>query len=277
MDYQEFPVPRELQRHVQCVWRLRDPAPAATAQTIYPDGRCELIVHLATAPRCWDSIDGWHDQSRHLFAAQRVTAVRLESRGPLDCVGVRLAPAASALVAARSLPQLRDRIVNLTSVARGLSSALGRAAAAFVAGDATMLWRLLARRCAKFSIDARMESAATRIERSAGQLRIEAVARAAGMSARGFQTRFRASVGLTPKEFARLARLQATLRALDQRDVNLSSLAADAGFADQAHATRELKRITGLAPAKLRAELRRDRAGDAAVRLAAAFVRGYAV
>jgi len=55
-------------------------------------------------------------------------------------------------------------------------------------------------------------------------------------------------------------------------------VASDRGFADQAHVTRELRRVTGLTPARLRAELRRHLAGeddgDAAVRMAAAFVRG---
>jgi len=50
----------------------------------------------------------------------------------------------------------------------------------------------------------------------------------------------------------------------------------ESSFADQAHATRELRRVTGHTPARLRAALRQDRDGDATVRLAAAFVRGYA-
>jgi transcriptional regulator GlxA family with amidase domain len=96
------------------------------------------------------------------------------------------------------------------------------------------------------------------------------------MSLRNFQIRFGGQVGVTPKEFARLIRLQATLRAIDAGNSNISEVAADGGFADQSHATRELRRVTGLAPAKLRAALRRNREGDAAVRLAAAFVRGFA-
>jgi AraC-like DNA-binding protein len=68
-------------------------------------------------------------------------------------------------------------------------------------------------------------------------------------------------------------RLQATLRALDG-DAPLADLASSTGFADQAHATREIKRVTGLTPARLRDELHRDRGGDAAIRIAAAFVRG---
>jgi AraC-like DNA-binding protein len=275
MDYREHPVPETLRRHIACVWRLTDDAPAGTPQTIYPDGRCELLVHLAPPPECWDMETGWLRQAPTLFAAQRLTAVRLRVTQPLDCLGLRLRPAASGLVAGASLGAHRDRIVDLAGIDRAFSRNLRAAMREFAQGNAERLWQLLARACARHELDARMELAAARLESSAGKIRIETAARAAGMSMRGFQIRFRQSVGTTPKEFARLMRLQATLHALDG-DTRLSDLAADTGFSDQAHATRELQRVTGLTPARLRAELRRDREGDVAVRLAAAFVRGHA-
>ncbi len=275
MDYLQHPPPPALARHVESVWRLRAPVPDGV-QTIYPDGRCEIIVHLAGPPRCWDAADGWHEQARTLFAAQRVTAVRLASRGALDCVGVRLMPAASALVAPRGLGQLRDRIVDLATLDSPLSQALRGAARRFAAGDAGALWRLLERRCAAHAVDARIERATARLEATGGRARIDAIARAAALSIRGLQTRFRAQVGLAPKEFARVLRLQATLRALDTHDASLAAIASETGFADQAHVTRELKAVTGLTPARLRAALRADRGGDAAIEIAAAFVRGHA-
>jgi AraC-like DNA-binding protein len=117
-----------------------------------------------------------------------------------------------------------------------------------------------------------------RIESSAGRVRIETLARASHLSMRGFQVRFRAEVGLTPKEFARLTRLQAMLRALESADAGIAAVAADSGFTDLAHVTRELRRVTGHTPARLRDALRRhlkgDNDADAAVRMAAAFVRG---
>jgi AraC-like DNA-binding protein len=275
MDYREYPVPEALQRHIRCVWRLRDDAPGGSPQTIYPDGRCELIVHLGPPPECWDAVAGWHRQASSLFAAQRVTAVRLRATAPLDCLGVRLRPAASALLGARVLEAHRDRIADLVDIDPVFSRNLRAAMRGFVRDDDAKLWRLLAAACARHALDARIESATARLESSAGKARVVAAARAAGMSMRGFQIRFRQCVGTTPKEFARLMRLQATLRALDG-DASLSELAADTGFSDQAHVTRELRRVTGLTPARLRTELRRDREGDAAVRLAAAFVRGHA-
>jgi AraC-like DNA-binding protein len=274
MDYREHGVPEGLHRHIRCVWHLRDSAPDGSVQTIYPDGHCELIVHLKSPPQCWQASLGWHTQAPVLFAAQRVTAVRLRATRSFDCVGLRLRPAVSGLLGAAALAAHRDHIVDLAKIDSGFSRELRAAAGGFVRGDDAALWRLLDRRCAAFEPDVRMENAAERLESSAGRARIDAVARSAGLSARGFQIRFRQCVGTTPKEFARLVRLQATLRALDGT-VSLSELAADRGFADQAHATRELRRITGLTPAKLRAALNLDRDGDSAVRLAAAFVRGY--
>ena len=275
MDYRQYPVPDELRRQVASLWRLSDASPAGSIETIYPDGYCELIVHLRTPPQYWDAADGWHQQADTLFAAQRVTAVKLCVRQPLDCVGIRLQPAASDMLAGRVLAKLRDRIVDLAGLDAGFSKSLRAAARALAEGSAAAVWRLMARRAAAHVLDESIEAAVARIAATHGNARVDAMVRASGMSTRSFQTKFRGCVGLTPKEFMRLMRLQATLRALDESDADISGLAIDRGFADQAHATRDLRRVTGLTPAKLRAELRRDRAGEAAVRLAAAFIRGY--
>jgi AraC-like DNA-binding protein len=273
VDYQEYPVPAELRRHFACVWRLKDAQPRGGIQTIYPDGRCELIALLDTRSRLWDAVIGWHDQAETLFAAQRVTAVQFEARGPLDDVGVRVQPAASALLAP-SLAPLRDRVVDLAGLDPGVSRELAAAARAFTAGHPEALWKLLGRLAANHAIDEKIEASVTRIVASDGATRVDTLARAAGWSLRTLQTRFLAQVGLTPKEFARLLRLQATLRALDGNSP-LAELASDAGFSDQAHATREVKRVTGLPLSRLREALQRDRDASTAIEIAAAFVRGH--
>jgi len=276
MDYREYSPPPELANHIECLWRLRQPRAAGAPQTIYPDGRCELVVHLATPPRCWDDVRGWHVQAPVLFAAQRVVAVRLEAVGRLNCIGVRLRPAVSNVLLPRAGARHRDQVVDLATLDREFARSLDAAARRFARGSPRSLWRLLENTCDGVPVDARIAAAVERLERDAGRTRIDSLARAAALSMRGFQLRFRASVGLTPKEFARLSRLQATLHALDGSDETISAVASDRGFADQAHASRELRRVTGHTPARLRHALRQNRDGDAAVRMAAAFVRGYA-
>lgn len=272
VEYREYPPPAHLRGHIACVWRLSDAQPRAGVQTIYPDGRCELIARLSGRSRLWDAVDGWHEQAPTLFAAQRVTAVQFEPIGVMDDIGVRLQPAASTLVV-RALAPLRDRVADLAALDGTVSRELAAAARAFADGSERRLWELLAHLCARCVVDDKIAAAAATLDAGGGQVRIETLAADAGLGIRSLQTRFLASVGLTPKEFANVARLQAMLRALDG-DAPLADLASDSGFSDQAHATREIKRVTGFTLARLRDELQRDRDGGTAIEIAAAFVRG---
>ena len=131
MDYQEFAPPAALAGQVACAWRLRDATPPDAPRTIFPDGHCELIVHLGMPPQCWDAVDGWHPQARTLFAAQRVAAVRLRASGVLDCVGVRLRPARSNAVMPGAALRFRDRVVDLATLDAPFARALARAARNF--------------------------------------------------------------------------------------------------------------------------------------------------
>ncbi len=276
MQYREFEVPAALRRHVQCVWRLQDAAPSPDPQVVYPDGRCELIVHLGS-PMCRLEPDGaWKPQAAVLFAAQPRAPVRLAAQGSVDCLGVRLQPAASAAIAGDRLPALRDQIVALDTLDPALVGALAAAARQFDGGgvDAT-LWELLAERLLPFPLDSRIEAATAELEHRPGGQRVPDLARTAAMSLRSFQVNFLHAIGLTAKEFARVQRLRATLRLLDAGGSALADIAADTGFADQSHATRELHHLTGLTPARLSKALREQREGERTLQLAAAFVRGY--
>jgi AraC-like DNA-binding protein len=274
MHYQEHEVPAPLRRHVECVWRLK--TQPAGAQTIFPDGRCELIVHFTQAPRIWTADNGWQQQAQVLFAAQHRTAIRLDTDGELDCLGIRLTPAASAAVAGSRLPDLQDRAVDLSTLTASFATTLAGCAARFNADqDAADLWRQLASRLLSYEIDDRIETAVARLEEAGGQARIPSIATAVAMSLRAFQMRFLECVGLRAKEFARITRLQAMIRSLDAEVESLSQLATAAGFSDQPHATREVSHFTGTTPATLRAALRHGRYDEDTIRLAAAFVRGH--
>lgn len=64
---------------------------------------------------------------------------------------------------------------------------------------------------------------------------------------------FQDSLGLSPKEFNNIIRIQAALEEL-KTNGSLTSLAYQLGFADQAHFTRTFKRFTGLTPKGYRKE-----------------------
>jgi AraC-like DNA-binding protein len=275
VSYREFEPPPALRRHVRCLWHLALEGGSGHVETIYPDGCCELIVHRKGPMHAFSVAAGWRQQERCLFAAQQRAAIRLTAHADADCVGVRLQPAASAVLGKMPLGALRDRILDLAAIDAGFSGRLCAAAAgrdikASVAAVCTVLEAHLP----AWRIDERIETAVRRLETCDGTGPIAPLAAASGMSERSFQNAFKEQVGLSAKEFARIQRLQATIRMLDAGVGSMAELAAERGFADQAHATREVRRVTGTTPARLRDALCRDRDADSSLRLAAAFVRG---
>lgn len=272
--YQETTPPAALRQHVQCMWRLQGPPEPGHIDTIYPDGRCELIVHLGAAPNVRTAGRDWVQQSNRLFSGQLRHAIQLKSDEAIDCLGIRLQPAASAALAQPLLADLRDRIVDLDAVDSDFAHAL-RSVVSDISGPGAppSLWRLLEVRLLGYAVDAAVERTVRGIEEQQGQCRVAQLARESCISIRNLQTRFLDAVGLSPKEFARIVRLQATLKGLDESAEPLSELAVSAGFADQAHASRELRRLTGLTPARLRNALRAQRDDDRTLQMAAAFIR----
>lgn len=72
-----------------------------------------------------------------------------------------------------------------------------------------------------------------------------------GLSARQLRRRFHAAVGYGPKTLERVLRFRRAVDAIDGGRTDLAGIALDAGYADQAHLTRECTRLAGLPPARL--------------------------
>jgi AraC-like DNA-binding protein len=71
---------------------------------------------------------------------------------------------------------------------------------------------------------------------------------------RSLRRRFAAEIGLSPKQWLKLRRLDGVLRdaALGDRNAPLVEVALEHGFADQAHLTRDMAHLAGTTPAVLR-------------------------
>jgi AraC-like DNA-binding protein len=77
---------------------------------------------------------------------------------------------------------------------------------------------------------------------------VQQAVQASGLSHRHLIAHFRDATGLAPKQHARVLRLQLALAALQAPAPQPAGIAADAGFADQAHFTREFRALTGVTP-----------------------------
>lgn len=93
------------------------------------------------------------------------------------------------------------------------------------------------------------------------RMRVGELADAFGWTPRRLERRFQSGLGVTPKLFIRLARLQLALALLQRAGLAgkssgaIASVAAQAGFSDPSHLAREVKALAGLAPSQLLAAL----------------------
>ena len=86
--------------------------------------------------------------------------------------------------------------------------------------------------------------------------RVDELAQALGISERQLRRRFHQAVGYGPKTLDRVLRfrrLVSQARAVSSGEIDLARVAADLGYADQAHMTRDSVRLTGMPPARLAA------------------------
>lgn len=252
MEYEELAPPPPLDELVHCFWFLRDAAGEAAGappQTVVPDGRVEIVLHLAEPFALVDGTEGHRPQEAALVGGQLTGPIRLAARGPSDVVGIRfrtdgarrvlpfpLAEIAGGVTSLGALlPKLAASLTDAATSARGpqaraaaLAGSLGRA----VRADASPL---LAR--AVTSLGSRQAPP------------LEALARELGVSVRTFERRLRHEIGLSPRALRRVLRFRRAFRLLDgtpQGDWTRVALAA--GYFDQAHLIRDFRHFAGAPP-----------------------------
>ncbi len=111
--------------------------------------------------------------------------------------------------------------------------------------------------------DDKIAGAVRIIEENRGEVRISEIATMVGLSVRQLERRFRASAGLTPKQYARARRIRATaINLLEKSEMNWANRAAEMGFTDQAHLTHEFSTLTGRSPNSFADKVKRIEHGE---------------
>ena len=106
-------------------------------------------------------------------------------------------------------------------------------------------------------LDTVVRTAVLAIVAARGEAPLAELAAAVQLSPRQLQRRFSTAVGLSPKQFARVRRLRSALQHLvSESPMSWTTVAADLGFADQAHLIREFGALAGLTPVAVAERIR---------------------
>ena len=233
--YFEWRAPAGLRDAVACVWAQVTTTAAGRPSLVLPDGCSDLI---------WE-------QGRGAYVAGPDT-------GPMPAdlpsgavvVGVRFRPSAGGPALGLPLSELLDQRVDLADLkpaaARDMPGSLAPdVAAARALGIAAGL-------ITEGPPDPAVSRAARLLRDPA--VRAEEVAADIGLSPRQLRRRCQAAVGYGPKTLQRVLRFRRFVSQVDAASparLDLAAVAADAGYADQAHLTRECAELSGLTPAAL--------------------------
>jgi AraC-like DNA-binding protein len=232
--YAEWRAPVPLRGAVACLWASVVPDDADEAALILPDACSDLI---------------WEQGAGCYVAGPDTGPARTVAKAGTVIVGVRFRPSAGGQVLGLPLSEIRDQRVPvadlLPAAGKRLPATLDPAEAAARALD------VAGRLVADAAPDSEVARAAALLRDPAA--RTEDVAGDVGLSVRQLRRRCLAAAGYGPKTLQRVLRFQRFVRMLDAaaRPPDLASAAALAGYADQAHLTRECAALAGLTPAAL--------------------------
>jgi AraC-like DNA-binding protein len=240
LPYRELPVPTGLEDRVACLW-VRPPA-AARSVLVIPDGCVDLI---------------WRTHGELVVAGPDRGPVQRDQPAGVAHVGIRLRPGVAGATLGADASSIADQLVDAHDLwgrtARRLVDRLQRADD--VGAQLGVLSTVIAERCERGRIDTDVAAVAAGL--AAGRSRLSDTVRATGVSERQMRRRFHAQVGYGPKTLERIMRLQRFLDAVrraagaPRAEPGLAVLAAEIGYADQAHLIRDCRALTGRTPTDL--------------------------
>jgi AraC-like DNA-binding protein len=246
-EYRELQPGAALRQTVEALWVTtvrREGLAAPAGPTVVPDGCMDLIYRLDSAGGGELLVSG-PDLGPRTATVDALVAY----------VGLRFRPAAARAVLAVEPPPL---VAAGVVPARSLSGRLARLEER-LAGCGTV--SILARRLhAQVEVLAgettapcrpprRVREAVARLRQPGpGERRVAAVARGLGVTSRTLHREIVAWTGLPPVLLARVLRFQAALARLRRESAPLAVLAAEAGYADQAHMARDFRALAGAPP-----------------------------
>jgi AraC-like DNA-binding protein len=248
-----------LRPFVQIVWAVDargERAPLRPGmERVLPTGAMHVAIRLSRAPlTLFDDASGAHPRvvGHSVIGGARSSFYVRDVAEPSYSIGAQLHPGAAPLVLGVPAAELAERHTLLGDVwgreAERIRERL--ASAGSLEAQLDLFEAILSARIS----DARAlhPSTAEALAGFAGGARVDEVVRRCGYSHRTFISMFRAAVGLTPKTFCRIRRFQRAIDLLGRERGGLADLAASAGYADQAHFSRDFAAFSGVSPTEYR-------------------------
>jgi AraC-like DNA-binding protein len=225
----------------------------------FPNGIYELIVHFGDPYRV---VEGkWTGRCSTacfggLYSGPWVVEAP-ESAPPV--LGIRLHPVGAYALLSSPLCELSGLTVDLQDLAGRAAQELIERCHGAVSGEERLRqavdW-VMERVARSGRADPGIAWIAGEIERRQGAVSIAGLRERAGFSKTRLAETFRAQIGVTPKQYARIHRFRRALALVSAGKEALAEIALTAGYYDQPHLSAEFRELSGFSPREFLAAVR---------------------
>lgn len=255
-----FPV-APLSKYIDCFWYVETQVPY-TRERILPMPTIELMINFGAPHLTFDIHNRTHATVRkqgwvaglhtHYILNQPLAETRI--------LGVRFRPGGAYPFLRVPLVELRNQVVDLDLLWGADGERLRQRLAALpnLATRCRYLEQFLLKKLTDDIPHRGMIRQVTQELAAPSKSRsIRQISEIVGVSQKHLINRFKITVGLTPKQFARVTRLQTVLQRLDPaKAIDWGTLAHQCWYYDQAHFVHEFQRFAGLTPSAYLAQRR---------------------
>ncbi|MCW5874769.1 MAG: helix-turn-helix transcriptional regulator [Anaerolineales bacterium] len=244
-----------LDRYIEVLWYQHIPIYSAR-EIILPSPHLELIFNFGEPHKVFTTPDlaQFTTHEKAWLAGLQSRYFAIESRTS-HMIGARLKPAGAAAFFPGDISQLSDRVTPFDAIIGAEAAAALHAALSAATEDATrfaVLEDFLLQRLqeSRPGLELALE-AVQRIQAAEGNLGIAELSTSLHVSHKHLIEVFTATVGLRPKQFARVIRFSSLLPELFSSNLpDWAALAHKAGYHDQSHFNREFQLFAGLTPSQ---------------------------
>tara|TARA_R110002167_G_scaffold268225_1_gene474752 strand:+ start:39 stop:854 length:816 start_codon:yes stop_codon:yes gene_type:complete len=254
MNYQTFQPHSDLGSLINCYWTLEVPEENnSERQRIIPDGCIEMAFILGDDIKRYTSKDEFILQPRAMVLGQTIEPFYIEPTGFVNTFAIRFYPYGFAnfvtmpikdlanketpielLFGAYTAKELEQKIIHATDTKQRIEIIENF---------------LLEKLNDKITIDNIVKQTVEALLSSNGTESITTILKEDLSKRRQLERNFKKQIGISPKQLGKVIRLQTALKMmLNKKKDNLTNIAFESEYFDQAHFIKDFKEFTGINP-----------------------------
>jgi AraC-like DNA-binding protein len=256
MIYHTYVPHPDLAALVKFYWTLEVPFdPANEKQKIIPDGCVEMTFNFADGIKRYTSENEYIVHPRVMVMGQRTKSYLIEPLGNVDSFAVCFYPYGFANFVKSPLQNLVDQELPL-HVLFG-EEAAHKLERNIMDADSTkqrihiIETFLLNQLQENSTVEHMVISTVDALMDNSGSKPIHNILSNNPSQRRTLERNFRKRIGISPKQLGRVIRLQTALQMMFNNDTNLTHIAYESDYFDQAHFIKDFKEFTGITPKEL--------------------------